>query len=95
MSWGVTTVTILSGSSNGYPDMRAGHAKTPEVEGSGVFVPLGLLGGSLRRVSTSDWSIASPDRAQVEADAERAILRNQEPPARFSAPIARKNAAHP
>jgi len=35
------------------------------------------------------------DRAQVRADAERAIVRYQEPPARFSAATTRKKAAHP
>jgi hypothetical protein len=35
------------------------------------------------------------DQAQDQAAAERAIVTYQQPPARFSAPIARKKAAHP
>ena len=61
---------------------------------SGPLSWWGYSAGSLRRISASDWSIASPGRAQVRGDVERAILRYQEPPARFSAPITRKRAAH-
>ena len=35
------------------------------------------------------------DQAQVRGDAERAIVRYQQLPARFSAPTTRKKAAHP
>jgi hypothetical protein len=35
------------------------------------------------------------EQAQVRADSERAIVKYQQPPARFSAPRTRKKAAHP
>jgi hypothetical protein len=35
------------------------------------------------------------DQAQARADGERAMAMYQQPPARFSAAITRKNAAHP
>ena len=58
---------------------------------------LGMSGGHLPedpRVRASPPRPAS-DRAQVRAGAERAMVRYQEPPARFSAPRTRKKAAHP
>jgi hypothetical protein len=45
-----------------------------------------------------EYGIVAPagaGRAQVRADAERAIVRNQQPTARASAPTTRKKAAHP
>jgi Domain of unknown function (DUF1707) len=50
-------------------------------------------GGSAR--SDARRTRRASDRAQVRADAARAIVRYQEPPARFSAPRTRKKAAHP
>jgi len=48
-----------------------------------------------RSASTGIVAPAVVDQAQVRAGAERAIVRYQEPPARFSAPRTRKKAAHP